>query len=188
MITKEQFIEYMEKLEQQTNIDKEAGDLLSKYFSGFSGWYDNVRLFDIIFDFLHNEFDDKDDWISYYVYELDFGKDWTEECCKDSDGVIIDLSSSDKLYDFLIENKISPFIIEGDLVIANYEDNYVVIKLNDESNYKTGDKLNSIQLTYSILHNKKVVSEKLLLYECDLFRVGENEIKIKFKNYKKEIV
>lgn len=47
---------------------------------------------------------DKNEWIDYFVEGLDFGRKWEPGIVKDKDGVDIDLSDAEKLYDFLIEN------------------------------------------------------------------------------------
>jgi hypothetical protein len=41
------------------------------------------------------------DWIFYFVYEIDYGKEWTDETCSEADGTVIDISTSEKLYDYL---------------------------------------------------------------------------------------
>lgn len=40
--------------------------------------------------------------IDYFCYELNFGKDYKEGYVTDTDGTNIDLSTSDKLYDYLV--------------------------------------------------------------------------------------
>lgn len=47
---------------------------------------------------------DQDDWISYFCFELDFGKKWKEGCIRDADGQNIDLHNAEVLYDFLVRN------------------------------------------------------------------------------------
>lgn len=39
--------------------------------------------------------------IEFFCYELDFGRDWTTDSLTYEDGTSIDISSADKLYDFL---------------------------------------------------------------------------------------
>ena len=64
----------------------------------------DISMGDQVADLLSYIFDDKDDWISYWMFERDFGRDWYVGCVKDGDGVDIDLSTVRNLYDFLIEN------------------------------------------------------------------------------------
>lgn len=49
-------------------------------------------------------FKDEDGWLEYWVYERDFGRDWYEGCATESDGTDVNLSTTRKLYDFLIKN------------------------------------------------------------------------------------
>ena len=42
--------------------------------------------------------------ISYFIYEINYGKDWTPDSVTE-DGVSIDISTAEKLYDFLSKEK-----------------------------------------------------------------------------------
>lgn len=57
-----------------------------------------------VIDLLAYIFDDKNGCINYWVYERNFGRDWYEGCVRDTDGSNINLSTTRKLYDFLVEN------------------------------------------------------------------------------------
>ena len=43
--------------------------------------------------------------ISYFVYELDFGKEWEPGMIIDESGNDIDLSTAEKLYDYLMKER-----------------------------------------------------------------------------------
>lgn len=45
-----------------------------------------------------------DDALSYYVYELDFGRKYTPGCVTEGDGEICPLSNPDELYDDLVKS------------------------------------------------------------------------------------
>lgn len=47
---------------------------------------------------------DKDDWISYWIYEQDFGKEWDENTACEEDGTPIVCTTPRQLYDFLLRN------------------------------------------------------------------------------------
>lgn len=64
----------------------------------------NLSASDQVTDLLTYIFDDKDEWISYWVYERDFGRNWYEGCAQEKDGSNIDLSTTKRLYDFLVSN------------------------------------------------------------------------------------
>lgn len=57
----------------------------------------------LVVDLLKRIFDDEFDNIEYFIYELDFGKRYVPGMII-SDGENIDLSTADKLYDYLIKN------------------------------------------------------------------------------------
>lgn len=42
--------------------------------------------------------------IVYFVYELDFGKNWTPDCYTDENGDSVDISTAEKLYNVLVKN------------------------------------------------------------------------------------
>ena len=41
--------------------------------------------------------------ISYFIYEIDFGRAWTPDSITEIDGTPIDISTAEKLYDYLLE-------------------------------------------------------------------------------------
>lgn len=65
----------------------------------------DTRLEDALVGELEKEFEDEDSWISYYIYELEFGsKEWARKCGTTPDGKPICLETPEDLYDFLIDN------------------------------------------------------------------------------------
>ena len=55
-------------------------------------------------DVLQNMYNDKDAWISYYIYELDCGVLWTPGMIEDKDGKDIPLGCVKHLWNLLMEN------------------------------------------------------------------------------------
>lgn len=56
-------------------------------------------------NFLQEEFLDTDDWIGYFINDLNFGNDLTlMKDNKNSDGTLIDISTIEKLYEFLLKD------------------------------------------------------------------------------------
>lgn len=45
---------------------------------------------------------DRDEWIEYFIYELDYGRSYEPGMITEADGTEIDLSSAEKLYNYLI--------------------------------------------------------------------------------------
>jgi len=108
---KEIFLQVMEKLEKQFEVDEKCKNAFSVILPGtHCGFYDNVNLTNAFFELL--EFimeDDKtpcwDSTISYFVYDLKFGKEYKEGCVLDKNNKPIDISTVEKLWDYLIKNK-----------------------------------------------------------------------------------
>lgn len=102
MISKEIFIKAIGDIK---NIN-DYGDALYSLNKEFNvdGWIFGLDGINTVLYLLKEIFKDKDEWIDYFVFELNYGKDYKQGMIKDGDGKEIDLSTSDKLYDFLIEN------------------------------------------------------------------------------------
>ena len=100
-ITKENFIKYINKLKELRSIEdaiNEVGKTLE--FSINFGAYEQL-----IIDILTDAFDDDSSygsWISYYLYDLNFGIDWHEGCITDKDGNDIPLRDAGELWDLLV--------------------------------------------------------------------------------------
>lgn len=115
-MTKKLFIETISFLEERSKFQEDLQSLLDKELEeGFNFIYPYTKwenmLVKILEEELEVEFEDRTrtDWISYFIYELEFGKKWEPGMITDVDGSDIDLSTSEKLYDFLIsENDSNP--------------------------------------------------------------------------------
>lgn len=57
-----------------------------------------------ILDYLNYAFGDENDWIGYYVCELDYGKEWKPGFVTDQDGSDIKLQTIKELYTLLLDN------------------------------------------------------------------------------------
>lgn len=103
-MTKELFIECIEALEKQSEIDSEMADNLGKAFPNvFSGDFlpDNRVVEEMLIKVLKTEMKDCCDWIGYYCWELDFGKEnWRLKVYK-KEGDEIPLKTAEDLYNLL---------------------------------------------------------------------------------------
>ena len=109
-ITQEEFVSYINELKIIEESSNRLNDALMAYdecsdFSGFS----NIRVTCLIIELLEKLFNEKKDEygysiISYFIEELEFGTKWTPECFQEADGTPIDISTSEKLYQYLVEN------------------------------------------------------------------------------------
>ena len=108
MITREEFIDIIEKLREIDGFVKETNDkarklndaIISDFFNASSL---SISHENIVVRLLENMFNDEE-IISWWLYELDYGRKFKKGYLKDGDGKNIDVSTPEKLYDYLIEN------------------------------------------------------------------------------------
>ena len=104
MITKNEFIEIIDRLRETDDFVDEVNDKARNLNCLEFHWdYPNMTIThkDIVVDLLENMFGG-DDIIGWWIYELDYGREYYDGCIQDANGINIDLSSADKLYDYLI--------------------------------------------------------------------------------------
>lgn len=107
MISKEYFVEILDKLKTAEDFVNETNDrakklgrkLDSDFFNAYS-----IGIFHdgIVVNLLDNMFDT--DMVSYFVFELGYGDRYEEGCVQEADGTNIDISTAEKLYDYLIKS------------------------------------------------------------------------------------
>lgn len=107
-ITKELFVSIMKTLEASYNYSCKVNSMLEEMFEDSGGYPRIHKLEDQLIDLLNLAFQDPnseftDDTIEYFIYDLDFGKTWSKYCMTEQDGTIIDLSTAEKLYDYLMK-------------------------------------------------------------------------------------
>ena len=55
-------------------------------------------------ELISDMFHDTNDWLGYWIFELNFGSDYTDGCVTEADGALIPLRTTRELYDFLCAN------------------------------------------------------------------------------------
>ena len=65
--------------------------------------YDNSILVSQIFKILADVMQDDGDWISYFIYDLEFGTKYKKGCAIEKDGKEIKLDTIENLYKYLIK-------------------------------------------------------------------------------------
>jgi hypothetical protein len=101
-ISKEQFVYYMNQIKKHRDIEDKINDV-GKEFDFFEFNFGNYE--SLIVKLLQDIFLDKEnDWIGYFMYELEFGKKYEDGTAIYKDGSFIKLGTVEDLYDFLIEN------------------------------------------------------------------------------------
>ena len=105
-MTKELFIATINSIQKQIEIDRKNNSILQEMFPDDSIYcgYNNSELFNALNLILKEQMKDEDDWIGYFMFELDFGEKYRNGMVKEADGSIIDLSNAERLYEFLIKN------------------------------------------------------------------------------------
>lgn len=103
VITKEYFSEIMESIKKTYKYQEGLNNYFSK--NGVDGYIYQPDCIDTTIKLLHKIFGEKDidEWISYFCFELDFGRKYKEGMVKDEFGKDIPLSTFDDLYKLLIE-------------------------------------------------------------------------------------
>lgn len=101
MISKEEFVSILNEMKDIRDKVNKAEEILKEFninnLPVTSHEYMVVRLLEIMFN--------DSSTIQYWIYDLNYGRDYTEGCIKYNDSIIIDISTADKLYDYLVESK-----------------------------------------------------------------------------------
>ena len=108
MMNKQLFIETIEALQKQMEFDKECNKAFSTILPDcFITGYDNNLIIGKLIDILKEMTGDHKDsglsWVEYFIYDLEFGKKYKKGCASYKDGSDIDLSTTEKLYEFLLK-------------------------------------------------------------------------------------
>jgi hypothetical protein len=103
-MTKELFIECIEALEKQSESDIEMVNNLEKVFPNVFNCGDLLpdnKIEEMLIKVLKIELEDCCDWIGYYCYELDFGKENWRLKVYTKEGDEIPLKTAEDLYNLL---------------------------------------------------------------------------------------
>ena len=103
MISKETFVKTMQRLKKLDDDMNTADEAFKRLCPDFCSFYLTDPA-DMIVDILEDVFEDKDHWIEYFVYELNYLNGYDAHSVLDENGRPIDVSTWENVYDFLIEN------------------------------------------------------------------------------------
>ena len=106
MITKERFIQIIKRLENYNKLQEQINSLFDECIDNKENDFCNaggicIGHESVVVELLENMFNT--DMISYWIYELDYGKKYKKGCVLDENMNEIDLSTAEKLYDYLIK-------------------------------------------------------------------------------------
>lgn len=101
MIDKEQFINAISDVESVYRYQEGLNNYFRK--NNVDGYIFQPDCSSTVIGLLHNIFGvmDKDGWIDYFCFELDFGKKWKEGTITEKDGTDIVLKTAEDLYNLL---------------------------------------------------------------------------------------
>lgn len=103
MISKETFIKTMQRLQKLDDDMIAVDNAFRRLDSDFCSFYLTAPV-DMIINIFEDIFEDEDNWLDYCAFELDYLKKYKPGMVTEADGTPIDISTWDKVYDFLIEN------------------------------------------------------------------------------------
>lgn len=101
-ITKEEFISYIEFIKERG----EKMDEMNKFFTDEfedSIFYPYLKYETKLVRLLKSVMHDKYDDIEYFIYELNFGEKYEDGMIREKDGTLIDFSTAENVYDYLVE-------------------------------------------------------------------------------------
>ena len=107
MITKNKFVEIIDRLREASDFVDETNDRARELNDGIISDFFNASSLSIshesiVLELLENMFN-ADDTLSWWLYDLNYGREYKEGIIQDVNGRNIDLSTAEKLYDFLID-------------------------------------------------------------------------------------
>ncbi len=109
MLSKKKFVEIIEKLRKVNDFVDEVNNkarqlddaIISDFFNASSL---SISHENIVVELLEEMFN-ADDTLSWWLYDLDYGRKYEDGCIQDKEGNNIDLSTVEKLYDYLIKEQ-----------------------------------------------------------------------------------
>lgn len=106
IISKDKFVEIINRLKNYNNLQDKMNDLFKENIDNKEMDFMNAGSIcigheNVVVYLLERMFDT--DMISYFIYELDYGEKYKAGCVLDENMNEIDLSTAEKLYDYLIK-------------------------------------------------------------------------------------
>ena len=100
-----EFDEILVKLNEIHELDKKQSTIMGE-LTETTGGLTNARSFDLIVNLLETIFEDNiNNWISYFMYDLEWGALWKPGAITDEDGSDIRLDSTKDLYKLITKKE-----------------------------------------------------------------------------------
>lgn len=105
MISRKIFLECIKSIEKQFSIDRKCSEAFKVILpNDYTTTYDNSSIIDTFIKLLKELTKDEDEWIDYYIYELDFGRKYKSGMVKFK-GKNIKLSTYLDLWNIITKKK-----------------------------------------------------------------------------------
>ncbi len=101
-ISKETFINTINFLKERNDKIEEINNLFTEEFED-SVFYPYFKYERTVVNLLTEVMRDEGEWIEYYLYECNYGEDIEPDSVQEADGTPIDITTPEKLYNFLIK-------------------------------------------------------------------------------------
>ena len=101
MISKKTFVDTINSMVKLTVMEEEIRDIYRKNNIEMCGGDVYWEYEGIISNLLSEAMEDVDEWVIWWIYERDYGRDITPKSVSYSEKEYIDLTTPEKLYDFL---------------------------------------------------------------------------------------
>lgn len=106
-LTKQEFVGILNRLREATELVDKVEELFRDSRENLESDFCNgaglqISHEGIVVKLLEKLMQDSAGNISYFIYELDYGKEYREDCVSDKNGNI-DISTPEKLYDYLMK-------------------------------------------------------------------------------------
>lgn len=106
-LTKQEFVDILNRLREATELVDKVEELFRDSRENLECDFCNgaglqISHEGIVVKLLEKLMQDSAGNISYFIYELDYGKEYREDCVSDKNGNI-DISTPEKLYDYLMK-------------------------------------------------------------------------------------
>ena len=104
-MTKERFCKIINKLKTASDIKEQVNEIYRNSRENIDNDFMNAAALQInheliVIELLKEIMHDEYDYIHYFIYELDYGREWTPNSIT-CDGESIDISTPEKLFDYL---------------------------------------------------------------------------------------
>ncbi len=121
ILSRDAFVQTMEEIERLCNIEDNIDNALKELSPDFGGFEMGASI-GISISLLEHIMSDRNEWISYYIFDAEFGRSKHANSVTDGDGNKIPFNSLDDLYDLLLSNIIEPEELEEYDLEFDYED------------------------------------------------------------------